>query len=234
MHPKNDIIGWEDRRRLALERHIKRKRKRRPYVKRNLSQLDATEHAFSKNLPDQEGKKQDVPGMLEKADEKLEVEPVEDSTEKQLGNADCHEVDNGLNVDRMGLCHVMKDNINEEAKKESPRECYEKRQKVEKLNKLLENLLNKIKWKTIIEAKFEQELRSRCEEKLSENEKEGPTKDGIEACWRDSDQNTGTLGEVGEENILNDRHLEKLTHTEEKEHTKATDSESRMAEIRYM
>lgn len=55
MHPKNDIVGWEDRRRLALERHIKRKRKRRPYVKRKI-QLDATEHAFSKNLPDQEGK----------------------------------------------------------------------------------------------------------------------------------------------------------------------------------
>lgn len=38
------------------------------------SQLDSTEHAFSKNLPDQEGKKQDVPGMQERADEKLEVE----------------------------------------------------------------------------------------------------------------------------------------------------------------
>lgn len=201
-----------------------------------ICELDSTEHAFSKNLPDQEEKKQDVPGMLEKADEKLEVELIEDSTEKQLGNADCHEVDNGLNVDKMELCHVMKDNINEKAKKDSPRRNAgnEKRQKVEKLNKLLENLLNKIKWETIIKAKVEQELRSRCEEKLSENEKEGPTKDGIEACWRDSDQNTGTLGEVGEENLLNDRHLEKLTHTEEKEHTNATDSESRMAEIRYM
>lgn len=67
----------------------------------------------------------------------------------------------------------------------------------------------------------------KASEKLSENEKEGPTKDGIEACWRDRDQNIGTLGEVGEENILNDRQKERTKF-------KATDSEHRMAEIRYM
>lgn len=37
---------------------------------------------------------------------------------------------------------------------------------------------------------------------------------------------------MGEENLLNDRHLEKPTQTEKKERTNATDSESRMAEIR--
>lgn len=241
IHPKDDIVGWEDRRRLALERHIKRKRRRRPYVKRK-TQLDATEQPFSKNIPVQEGKKEDVPGILEKVDEKFEVEAEEDSTEKQLASADCREVDNGLNVDKMELCHVMKDSINEEAKEELSKGDAgdEKRQKVEKLNKLLENLLTKMKWETIIKAKVEKELRSRCEEKLSENGKEDPTtrikvtdeKEGMETSWRDKDQKIGTLGEMGEGNLLDDRHLENLAHTEEKERTKATDSGSRMFEIR--
>lgn len=238
MHPNDDIVGWEDRRRLALERHIKRKRRRRSYVKRK-TQWEATEHAYSNNLPDQEGKKQDVPGIREKVDEKFEVEVEEDSTEKQLASADCREVDNGLNVDGMEICHVMKDNINEEAKEELPKgdAGNQKRQKVDKLNKLLENLLTKMKWETIIKEKVEKELKSRCEEKLFENEKEGPSikvdeKDGMETSWRDKDQNIETLGEMGEGDLLDDRHLEKLTHTEEKEHTKATVIESRMVEIR--
>lgn len=172
-------------------------------------------------------------------DEKFEVEVEEDSTEKQLASADCREVDNGLNVDGMEICHVMKDNINEEAKEELPKgdAGNQKRQKVDKLNKLLENLLTKMKWETIIKEKVEKELKSRCEEKLFENEKEGPSikvdeKDGMETSWRDKDQNIGTLGEMGEGDLLDDRHLEKLTHTEEKEHTKATVIESRMVEIR--
>lgn len=203
------------------------------------TQLDATEQPFSKNLPVQEGKKEDVPGILEKVDEKFEVEVEEDSTEKQLPSADYREVDNGLNVDKMELCHLMKDSINEEAKEELSKgdAGNEKRQKVEKLNKLLENLLTKMKWETIIKAKVEKELRSRREEKLSEIEKEGPSikvdeKDGMETSWRDKDQKIETLGEMGEGNLLDDRHLEKLTHTEEKERTKATDSGSRMFEIR--
>lgn len=74
----------------------------------------------------------------------------------------------------------------------------------------MDNLLNKIKWEIIINVKVEQELRSQCEEKLFENEKEGLIKDGIEVCWWNSDQNIGIFGEMGEENILNDRYFEKF------------------------
>lgn len=53
-------------------------------------------------------------------------------------------------------------------------------------------------------------MRSWCEEKLFENEKEGLIKDGIEVCWWDSDWNIGIFGDMGEENFLNDRYFEKF------------------------
>nr|XP_034338506.1 glutamic acid-rich protein-like [Crassostrea gigas] len=67
-----NIPVLEERRLLALERHIKRKRRRRPYVKK-MKNLDKTEHQLDKTMASSNGEMADDPGAFDFKDERIQV-----------------------------------------------------------------------------------------------------------------------------------------------------------------
>ncbi|XP_065935061.1 gelsolin-related protein of 125 kDa-like [Magallana gigas] len=67
-----NIPVLEERRLLALERHIKRKRRRRPYVKK-MKNLDKTGHQLDKTMASSNGEMADDPGAFDLKDERIQV-----------------------------------------------------------------------------------------------------------------------------------------------------------------
>lgn len=81
-----DIPALEERRLLALERHIKRKRRRRPYVQK-IRNFDKTEQQLSKTLAASYGKMPDNHGECDSKDKGIQVsggEGIKDCSQNEI------------------------------------------------------------------------------------------------------------------------------------------------------